>query len=299
MNRRNFINLIPSVFLPGIPFQDRVKNKNSNVLDSTVIIDGTQVEIYSKSIKNSLVALLVSDTHLTLSDYREDQYRQYSDRMAKAYISRKHFLTGKITTPEESFMSTLNVALLDLNIDLFIMIGDIFSFPTEAAIEWVFDKVDNLGIPFIYIAGNHDWHYEGMEGSEHELREFWTKERLLPLYQGNNPLFAAYDLNGIRFVAIDNSTYEITNEQLNFFRSQVKLDSPIVLLVHIPLYMPGRPRGFGCGHPDWGAEMDPYYRIERRPQWPISGHTKTTFDFHDEVFNANNLLGFFDGHTHN
>ena len=41
------------------------------------------------------------------------------------------------------------------------------------------------------------------------------------------------------FVCIDNSTYEILPEQLDFFTAQAKSEFPLILLMHIPLYMPG------------------------------------------------------------
>ena len=60
-------------------------------------------------------------------------------------------------------------------------------------------KLKDTNIPYIYIAGNHDWHYEGIEGTLESLRDKWIEKRLLPLYQGNHPLMAAYDIKGIRF----------------------------------------------------------------------------------------------------
>lgn len=56
-------------------------------------------------------------------------------------------------------------------------------------------------------------------------------------------------VHGIRFLTIDNSNYEIFPEQLEFFRTQVAGGQPLVLLLHIPLYAPGRLMGFGCGNP--------------------------------------------------
>ena len=106
------------------------------------------------------------------------------------------------------------------------------------------------------------------------------------------------EINGIRFVTLDNSVYEILPEQLTFFREQVKTGKPLILFVHIPLYAPGRSMGFGCGNPKWGWEADKSFELERRPKWPKTGHTTTTMDFHKEVFAATNLLGIFAGHTH-
>src|SRR5690606_15551852 len=123
-------------------------------------------------------------------------------------------------------------------------------------------------------------------------------KRLLPLYQGQDPMMSAYDIQGIRFLALDNSIYEISNEQLAFFKDQVKSGMPLILLVHIPMYLPGRSVSFGCGHPEWNAHSDKNYELERRPKWPVTGHTTTTMTFYKEVFTAPNLLGVFAGHIH-
>jgi len=85
---------------------------------------------------------------------------------------------------------------------------------------------------------------------------------------------------------------------LEFFRAEAKTGRPLVLLVHIPLYAPGRPVGFGCGHPEWGAKTDRNYEVERRPRWPESGHTPVTLAFHREVFATPNLVAIFAGHMH-
>ena len=193
--------------------------------------------------------------------------------MAKAYNQTKHFKTREKTSPKESFEQTIAFAK-KVNADVITLVGDIFSFPSELAIEWVKSKLDTSGIPYIYVAGNHDWHYEGMEGSLETLRNTWIENRLWPLYQGNNPLMAKYDIKGIRFLAIDNSTYEINNEQLEFFLEHMETGLPLVLLVHIPMYAPGKNISFGCGNPYWGAATDRNFKLERRPKWPESGHTQ-------------------------
>ncbi|MFT4566677.1 MAG: hypothetical protein ACI9FN_001638, partial [Saprospiraceae bacterium] len=92
--------------------------------------------------------------------------------------------------------------------------------------------------------------------------------------------------------------YEILPEQLAFFKSQASLKQPMVLLIHIPLYAPGRKVSYGCGHPEWNAATDKNYKIERRERWPEMGHTSTTFQFREEVFGCPNLMGILTGHIH-
>src|SRR5690606_2775600 len=256
-----------------------------------------KVSLFSGLVKEPIKVVLAADTHLWRNDERGDPYRQYSDRMAKAYNQTVHFKTGEPTHPEKAFEETVRLAV-ESEADVLALPGDIFSWPSEAAIEWAYDLLEKTGIPYIYVAGNHDWHYEGMAGNLEELRATWIGKRLLPLYQGRNPLIAAYDIKGVRFLAIDNSTYQISTGQLEFFRQQVQTGLPLVLLVHIPFYAPGKSVGFGCGHPDWGAATDRNFEIERRPKWPVEGHTTATMDFYYEVFNAPNLLAVFAGHIH-
>ena len=82
----------------------------------------------------------------------------------------------------------------EIKADAITLIGDIFSIPSELAIEWVLSKLKDTGIPNIYTVGNHDWHHEGMEGTLESSRDKWIEKRLIPLYQGNHPLMAAYDI---------------------------------------------------------------------------------------------------------
>ncbi|MBN1388073.1 MAG: metallophosphoesterase [Bacteroidales bacterium] len=302
MKRRSFFNTLFSanlgILLAGNPFTGIFKESKKDIFQKgTVSVDDNTVSFYLDKISSPMKIIHISDTHLWMDDDRGKTFLHYSRRMAGAYNTTKHFRTGADTDPVRSFEQVLELAV-EKDADLIAMTGDIFSFPSEAAIEWVHEKVSNSGVPYLYIAGNHDWHYEGMEGSRKELRDIWTNKRLIPLYQGNDPMMAFYNINGLNILAIDNSTYEILPEQLEFFRENSKGDGPFILMMHIPLYAPGRPIGYGCGNPFWGAESDRLYELESRERWPEEGHTKVTMDFYDEVFSSDNLLGIFAGHVH-
>jgi predicted MPP superfamily phosphohydrolase len=273
------------------------KNRKNPEIRDVFSIDKNLVRIFSKADIKPTRIFHITDTHLALSDDRENPFRMYSERMGNAYKMNKHFEIGEEIICTQSFEKTLQKAK-DQKADFLALTGDIFSFPSEAAVEWAFQKLKETEIPFGYIAGNHDWHYEGMPGSSHNLRETWANERLKPMYQANNYLFAAYNVNSVNMVFIDNSTYEIEPEQLEFFRHQSASGIPMVLFMHIPLYMPGRSLGYGCANPLWSEETDRGFEIERREKWRKGGHTPTTFSFYDEVFKAPNLLAVFAGHTH-
>lgn len=242
--------------------------------------------------------MVVGDSHLTIDDARGEPFKEYSGRMSKPYRSALHFRTGRPIASPDGFEYALAQAQ-KMNVDFLALVGDIVSFPSEAGVEYVRKRLDASGLNWMYISGNHDWHYEGLPGTEMELRAEWTKKRLAPLYQGADPMMASRVVKGIRFVFIDNSLYEILPEQLAFWKQEAAKGEPVALMMHIPLYMPGYgPREAGCAHPEWGAKVDPHWKIERRPQWPEAGHTQTTFAFRETVFSTPNLLGVFVGHDH-
>ena len=260
------------------------------------VVEQSKVRLYSKSVGRLVRFVFIADVHLGIDDERGNPYRELSSRMAGAYAATRHYRTGQPTTPQESFLGALRHAR-KRGADLVLIGGDLLSFPSCAAAEWARARLDEAMVPFLYVAGNHDWHFEGMPGSSAELRA-WGERRLTALYGDRDPLMASCDLNGLRLVLIDNGTYEITPEQLAYYRDRAAAGLPTVLIVHSPLYVPGRDVGYGCGHPEWGAATDRNHKIERREQWPQTGHTETTMTFRREVFGTPNLLGVFAGHTH-
>jgi predicted phosphodiesterase len=305
MNRRAFLHatlaassLAPILAATGCssPRSPYVRTRRAS-MRASCSFDSPRVRCFSPALDKPVRLAFIPDTHLWRDDPRGEPFRPFSARMARAYNVTRHFQTSTETHPEAAFTATLELARQSAA-DLVVLAGDLFSFPSEAAIEWARARLAETGLPHAYVAGNHDWHYEGMDGTSDLLRETWIQKRLRPMYQGTNPLMATRDVGPLRLVLIDNSTYEIHPEQLAFYRDQARSGRPLALVVHIPLFVPGRPVGFGCGHPEWGAKTDRNFEIERRPRWRESGHTETTLAFHREVFDSPNLLAIFAGHIH-
>jgi len=304
MKRRRFLQKLAATSA-GLPLASKLHAQASEPLTESEVrsvrggfaLDENRVRFFSRAVQSPFKVMVIADTHLFRDDERGESHRQYSARMARAYNQTRHFKTGEPTNPELGLVEALGVAK-ESKVAMVALAGDMVSFPSQAAVEWLGERLADAALPYIYVAGNHDWHYEGMAGSLAELRQTWIEKRLRPLYQGQNPLMAVREIKGVRFVALDNSHYEILPEQLEFYRAQVRTRQPLVLLVHIPLYAPGRPVGFGCGHPQWGAATDRNFELERRPRWPSSGHTEATMAFHREVFTTPNLLGVCAGHIH-
>jgi len=244
--------------------------------------------------------LHISDSHISVFDESEEEYHPYSARMDNAYRSVRHYRTREETTPVETFLELMDVAQ-DRNVDVIVLTGDIVNNPSQSSVRFVFESLHRTGIPSIYVAGNHDWHYEGMHGSGATLRHTWTQNSLSPLYGGTSPLCSSHIIRGINFVTIDNSTYQVSEEQLKFYEEQTTLPMPIVLLMHIPLYLPKDAESDNmatCGDARWGWDTDRHYEIERRERWSRDGNLASTVEFLDVVKRSTNLAAVLVGHTH-
>lgn len=266
--------------------------------DTVFALQGRNLKIFSPLIKEPTRILQISDSHLFLDDERGEEYKSYSDRMGKAYNVVKDFRTGKESNPMAE-LQQIAAEARDKQYDAMALTGDIVSFPSSAGVDFVKEVLAPVNVPYYYVSGNHDWHFEGMEGSEQALREEWIAKKLTSLYPENvNPLAYSVVVKGVKMLMIDDSIYKILPEQLDFLQKELSDGMPAALFMHIPLYAYGRGVGYGVGHPDWNAAHDKNYQIERRERWPEAGHDAIAYDFRDLAISAPNLLGVFTGHIH-
>lgn len=259
---------------------------NTNLYNTQISLSG---------FTGKLKVLQIADTHISCDNDADKPYETYSARMNRAFLQPKHYKTGQPSTTTENFKELMQLARSE-KVDLIALIGDIVNYPSATAVEFVRSQLALTGISHIYTAGNHDWHYEGMPGTADELRKEWCESRLKPLYTSPHLEYSSNIMGGINIVAIDNSTYQVNEAQLEFYKQQTKRDEPIALFVHIPLYFPSM--RMSCGHPDWGAATDKNYEIERRQRWPESGNRPSTTAFIKAVQATPKLAGIFAGHWH-
>ena len=86
-----------------------------------------------------------------------------------------------------------------------------------------------------------------------------------------------------------------------FLKEQDALAMPIVLLMHIPLYLPkdAENENIGtCGDPRWGWDRDKGYEVEQRERWSLNGNSPSTIEFLEVAKNSSNLVAILVGHTH-
>lgn len=270
------------------------KTAQESPLESLTVKDG-QVYYYLRHVEKNFKVMFLADTHFTVEDERGKDFYSFTQRMGGSAVEPENY--GKSNGREQALLESLKEAK-KAGCELVILGGDIINFPSLASVELLEQIMKESGLKWIYTAGNHDWHYEGEQGDAAVLRDKWEQSNLKKLYQGQHPLYSSTVLHGINFVLIDNSTNEVTKEQLDFMQEQIEKGLPIILSMHIPLYLPGHNIDYGCGNPQWNKKNDPYYEIEKRLPWPEEGHTQVTYAFRDLIFHCPLILGVYAGHTH-
>merc|ERR1719221_2210291 len=87
--------------------------------------------------------------------------------MFDAFAHTTDKVTRMRTTSSNEFVQLLRTACAN-NVDLIALGGDIVNFPSNVTVTWVLEQLrgPGCGIPFVYTAGNHDWHKEGCADQE-------------------------------------------------------------------------------------------------------------------------------------
>ena len=223
---------------------------------------------------DTLKIMQITDIHISIADENESDLMQYSEHMQKAYTApRKHYSQETYKTTFE-FLDDILLKAKQENIDLLLLTGDIVNFPSAVSVNYVYDRLMKTGIPWLYISGNHDWHYEGMPGSLDSLRETWINKSLLPLYRGHNPLFYSEIINGFKFIGIDNSTNIVTDDQIQFLKDQLTGNEPIILISHIPYDL-----NSGASQPGMTPLIDVILSNTGKIIAILAGHTHNTSYF--------------------
>ena len=230
----------------------------------------------------------VTDSHLALIDARDAEHMEACGGARERFGKRRLDGAGNSIFTETTLDETMDDVAAMGKIDLLAYTGDLIHFPSQASIERASARLASTGVEFMYTSGNHDWLFEGVAQREGLREENWAL--LDPLTEGR-PSHPARDTGGIRFVAIDNSTYQVNEEQLAFLTQQLAAGLPTVVLIHIPISLPTL-RGPTIARWETSLLMadpagDPRYQ-----------GTATTIAFARLLATAGNLVAILCGHVH-
>ncbi len=146
-----------------------------------------------------------------------------------------HFNIEKESTNTDYFLGALEYAKEHSLIPL--TTGDVTDGYSEENSQFLkahFPKGENVFMP-----GNHDFSLKpgDVYFKDETYRDFFM-EKWAPFYTLDIN-FDSTIIGGVNFVTLENNFYSITHEQLELLKEEVKKGLPIILCMHIPLYIEG------------------------------------------------------------
>lgn len=245
-------------------------------------------------LRRSLRILHLTDSHMAEGDERDPAAAEHVPRFRQLF--QEHTPGG---APAREVFEGILAAAGDPRVDAAALTGDIVHFPSWAALETVRRGVDTLGVPFLYTLGNHDWHFPHLPWGEATRRDHYPRFGDLT---GGDPACQSLSVDGVRLVALDNSTYQLSAVQVAYLRRELSRGGPCLLFMHIPLWLESL-------HPAvleaWQAPIamaapDAAWTAEALERWKVGEATASTRAARELITGpeAHSLAGIFCGHVH-
>ena len=171
--------------------------------------------------------LHISDTHLTAA-YLDDL--PYAVRRA---AKRTRTFGGR---QEEALRDS--IAWAKQHVDYLVHTGDLIDWHSRANFDLVKTYFGEAGPMMFGCIGNHEYSH-GLNGKNHSEQE---RKAAFDQMASSFPFdvrFSSTVVNGVNFIAIDNSIGPISADQASRFEAEVKKGLPIILCMHCPFVLRG------------------------------------------------------------
>lgn len=173
-------------------------------------------------IKEPFCVLHASDTHLTFADDRD------CDRKIALANSRRN-----VFSEAQQNLCEIKKRAEELNCTV-IYTGDLIDFVSELNLCKAKEFTDSVDC--FMSAGNHEFSLFVGEAKEDAAYRSQSLSKVQSVFK-NNIRCSSREINGVMFVAIDNSYYLMEEEQINFLKNECNKGLPVILCCHIPLYV--------------------------------------------------------------
>ena len=191
--------------------------------------------------------LHISDTHLTFANPDEDKDIQKYRRIRTELFGGRQF---------EALKDSVRWA--KLNADYLIHTGDLIDWGSQGNLIAVQEAFGPDAGPVFGAMGNHEYFFPHSVKRPTRAEAFKRCSGAFPY----NLHFASQVINGVNFLSIDDSNYDVTDDQVEAFAKEVKKGLPIILLMHVPFDTPKiteAKRKFWAWGQKWrGKPVEPY-----------------------------------------
>lgn len=165
--------------------------------------------------------LHMSDTHLTRADERDDERK-----LTLAAERQKYFGRAEMMAEAGSELSHKE------GLPIF-HTGDLLDFVSYANLDAARAYTEQNDV--FMASGNHEFSLYVGEAFEDAAYREQSLDKVQACFK-NDIRFSVRQINGVNFVALDNSYYLVDPWQLDALKKVVAEGLPVVLLIHTPLY---------------------------------------------------------------
>lgn len=263
--------------------------KIEHVLDDRP--DGATIRI--EGLARDLKILHVTDSHMAEGDERDPEAAEYVTHYRELFEKR----TPGAAPALEVFNQTVRQGARQ-GVAAALLTGDMIHFPARAGLDAIRRGVDELGTPFLYALGNHDWHMPVAEWCEA------TRDVYYPRFHGltnGDPACQSVEVGGVRLIALDNSNYQVSNRQVEFLRTEIASGQPCVLCFHIPLWVESlTPAVVDMWKAPIMMGVERGWTPEKMNEWKVAEATGSTRACRELLVSGDsqNVAAIFCGHVH-
>lgn len=229
-----------------------------------------------------------SDTHIVYADSRDGE--------RKIDLAR-----GRVNCfPRAADMFTALISLQNETGYFMVHTGDLIDFVSVPNLERAGEFVRRTDC--FFAAGNHEFSLYVGEAKEDEAYRNQSLAKVQAAFN-NDIRFSSRIVNGVNFVAVDNSYYLFERRQLDGLKAECAKGLPVVLCMHNPLYSPelydyllnleGRDRpAYLMSVPE---EKMKHYSPDRYVQ---QKEDEVTHEAYEYILNEDNIKSLLVGHVH-
>lgn len=211
-----------------------------------------KINLKSKSATAPIKVVQISDAHLIVCDKNDHCFKD--EKFRKFFFERETIdRVGEVLYAEEELINSIEYAN-EVGADLVVFPGDIVEFPTKANVDRMIEIFDKINCDYLYTFGNHDYFYNKDPLSVEEQRR--KNKELFQSRIKNDIDFAVKEINGVKFITIDNSDFQFSDRHYNELKKIFEGEGEVAIFTHIPLASPYltttaihkiRRPSFGCG----------------------------------------------------
>ena len=212
-----------------------VRNIDLKTSNGVCSIKESEVNVFIPGLRREYTFVQISDLHIAISDNNDSpSLKERAENSEKFWRSQGCIVCNKglpgenIMTPLES-NNAVAQRIRQISPDIVFLTGDIVDYPSASNLIYAEQYIKSLNCKYIFVPGNHD---------AINNKPCDKASELLSELVDFSPEFRVYSLNEFDIIAIDDSSIKISDEQLLKMYECIKLNRPIILLLHVPLLAP-------------------------------------------------------------